>query len=89
MANCRDPGRPVNVQADQQAGVSDASPECTPIRTWTLSPAGHGCETSARCISIAAAAQALGEANTAKNASPCVSISLPPCAARPARISRR
>ena len=52
------------------------------------SPAGHPCETSARCIRIAASAQARGEANTAETSSPWVTTSSPPCAARPARISR-
>ena len=58
------------------------------MRTRTVSPAGQGYETNARCMSIAPAAQAAGDENTAKNASPWVSISLPPCAARADRTSR-
>ena len=42
----------------------------------------------ARCISMAAATHAVGEENTAKNASPWVSTSSPPRAPRAARISR-
>jgi len=49
-----------------------------PIRTRTCSSAGHGCAEMARCISIAAATQALGEENTAKKPSPWVLISFPP-----------
>ena len=57
--------------------VFDASPVCTPIRTRTCSPAGHAWASRARCISITAATHARGEENTAKNASPWVSTSLP------------
>jgi hypothetical protein len=38
-------------------------------------------------IASTAAAHTRGEENTAKNASPCVSISRPSCAARADRIS--
>ena len=57
--------------------VLDASPVCTPIRTRTCSPAGHACASRASCISITAATHARGEENTAKNASPWVSTSVP------------
>ena len=67
---CRPTRSPVAVVA--------ASPVCTPIRTRTCSPPGHARASRARCISITAATQAVGEENTAKNASPCVSTSLPP-----------
>ena len=55
--------------------VRDASPEWMPMRTRTSPPGAQGCDCSARCISIAAATQALGDVNTAKNASPWVSTS--------------
>jgi hypothetical protein len=58
------------------------------MRTRTPSPAGHGCEVNARCISIAAATQPLAEEKTAKNASPWVSISVPPCLVRTLRMIR-
>jgi hypothetical protein len=58
-----------------------------PIRTRTCSPAGQACAFIACCISSTAAMHARGEENTAKNASPCVSTSLPSCAARDDRIS--
>ena len=54
----------------------DASPVCTPIRTRTCSPPGHACAARACCISSTAATHALGEENTAKNASPGYR---PPC----------
>ena len=67
----------------------DASPVCIPIRTRTRSPAGQACAWIACCISSTAAAHARGEENTAKNASPWVSSSLPPCAARADRTRAR
>jgi len=63
------PTRPVAVRV--------ASPVWMPIRTWTCSPAGQAWAASARWISRTAAAQARGEENTAKNASPWVSTSSP------------
>jgi hypothetical protein len=50
------------------ATVREASPQWIPIRART--PAGHACDTSARCIWTAASTQAPGEANTAKTPSP-------------------
>ena len=70
------------------AAVWEASPQWIPIRTRTRSPAGHACDTSARCIWITASTHARGEANTAKIPSPWVTTSSPPCAVTPARISR-
>ena len=67
--------------------VRAASPQCTPIRTRTGSPPGHPCAAMACCIASTAATHARGEENTAKNASPCVSISRPSCAASADRIS--
>jgi hypothetical protein len=57
--------------------VLDASPVYIPIRTRTPSPPGQVRAARARCISIAAATQAVGDENTAKNASPWVSASSP------------
>ena len=68
------------------AAVCDASPLWTPIRTRTCSPPGHPWARRACCIWITAATHAAGEENTAKNASPCVSTSRPPCAASPDRM---
>jgi hypothetical protein len=67
--------------------VRTASPQWMPIRTRTRSPPGHAWSWMACCISSAAATQARGEENAAKNASPCVSISRPSCAASADRIS--
>ena len=69
------------------AAVRSASPQWIPIRTRTRSPAGQAFAARACCISSTAATHARGEENTAKNASPCVSTSLPSCAARADRIS--
>jgi hypothetical protein len=65
---------------------SGGASKCTPIRTRTCSPAGQSWASSARCISITAATQALGEENTAKNPSPWVLISLPSWAERLVRM---
>jgi hypothetical protein len=65
------------------AAVFSASPVCTPIRTRTCSPAGQACAARARCICITAAMHAVGEENTAKNASPWVSTSLPVVSGQP------
>jgi hypothetical protein len=59
------------------AAALSASPVCTPIRTRTCSPAGQACAAKARCICVTAAMHARAEENTAKNASPWVSTSLP------------
>ena len=69
------------------AAVCSASPQWMPIRTRTRSPPGQACAARARCISSTAATHARGEANTAKNASPCVSTSLPAWAARDDRMT--
>ena len=73
------PTRPVAVFA--------ASPQWMPIRTWTCSPPGQAWPCRACCICSTAATHPRGEENTAKNASPWVSISLPSCAASADRIS--
>ena len=65
--------RPTRAPAAEVA----ASPVCTPIRTRTCSLPGQARAASARCISSTAATQAVGEENTAKNASPWVSTSWP------------
>ena len=67
--------------------VCAASPLWMPIRTRTCSPPGQACAAMACCIACTATTHARGEENTAKNASPCVSISRPSCAASADRIS--
>ena len=64
------------------------SPEWMPIRTRSLSPPGQECAAIACWIATAAAAHLRAVVNTAKNASPWVSTSRPPCLAIASRISR-
>ena len=71
-----------------RSGASETSPEWTPMRTRSCSPPGHSCSASSRCIWMAAATQALGEVNVAKNESPWVPSSLPPCARSASRMIR-
>ena len=73
--------------AGRPAAVRAASPQWIPIRTRTCSPLGQACAAMACCISSTAATQPRGEANTAKNPSPCVSTSRPSCATSADRIS--
>ena len=81
------PGGPVHLQAHQAGGrlrrlaAMDSHPHPDPL------PARPRMSWRACCISSTAATHARGEENTAKNASPCVSTSLPSCAASADRIS--
>ena len=49
---------------------------------------GQACAASARCAATAAATASPARANAKKNESPCVSISVPPCAAAASRSNR-
>ena len=82
------PGGPVHLQAHQARWPSAPPPRngCPSAPGPAPRPARHA-PAMACCICSTAATHPRGEENTAKNASPCVSTSRPPCAASADRIS--
>src|SRR5579862_6947698 len=65
------------------------SPVWRPMRTRSTCPSGHSCSRSARCASTAAPTASRARGKEKKNASPCVSISVPPRAPNVSRTRCR
>ena len=66
-----------------------AAPGVQPHPDPDLAPSGHACSRSARCAATAALTASRARGNEKKNASPCVSISVPPAAPNVSRTIRR